>query len=359
MKQNNSAPEARLLNQMIRTQSVLMQAHFEPQSFIQFVADEIHLLTPATGVAVELLEGEEMVYRAVTGSLTEHLNLRFPMKGSISGLCIQKNQVLSSEDTKQDPRVNLEACRTVGAGSLVVSPLIYMKKAIGVLTAVSSTPHAFDSVHIQTLTMMAGFIAAGLKQQFLSEEKKKLLQENALIIKQLQETQVKLSHMANHDYLTGLLNRRMFTTILKQTMDKARRKKHLIGLIYLDIDHFKKINAAFGYETGDQLLIKLGSFLRKSVRSYDAVARLGGDEFIILLDELQDKEDAVRVAKEIAQISNCELLINRVNLKITTSMGIALYQGEKISPVELIKQADQALYQVKDTGRNNFRIYMD
>ncbi|RUR07309.1 sensor domain-containing diguanylate cyclase [Legionella sp. km772] len=341
-----------LLEQVINTQNLLASAHFDLQDFMELVTHKIQELTLATGAVIELVEDESMVYQAVAGSVSLYRGLKLPRAHSISGLCLRQNKILIARDTENDPRVNLEACRKVAARSLVVAPLVYSDKAAGVIKIVSKYPDAFNELHVKILELMAGFIASGLKTQLLFEEK-------ANTIKKLKSTQARLDRMTKHDFLTKLPNRKFFDTVLLHAMDKVKRSTGLIALMFLDIDHFKWINDNLGHPVGDKLLVKFASFLKKNVRKYDFVVRLGGDEFVILFDDLSAKEDAISIAEKIINKLSRTVLLENHPHAISTSIGIALYRGESLSPASLVKQADDALYQVKLAGRKGFKVYGD
>jgi GAF domain-containing protein len=159
------------LELLVQTQKKLLDADFDLSSFMDLVVEEMQLLTPATGVVVELVEGDEMVYRAATGTVKDYIGLRLTIQGSISGLCVQKQEVLISNDTEKDPRVNVEACRRVSARSLVVAPLMHLGRAVGVLKILSRAPDDFTDEDVKTLQLMSGFLASALANQILQEIK--------------------------------------------------------------------------------------------------------------------------------------------------------------------------------------------
>ena len=203
------------LNQIIKTQNCLTSAEFDLQALMQLIAEQMQALTQATGAVIELIENNQMVYRAATGTVEKFIGLRLNIENSISGLCVHENTILFSEDTEIDPRVNQEACRLVEARSLVVAPLIYQNKTVGVLKIVSKKPHTFNTSHVKTLQLMANFIAAGLAHQIAFETNKKLLAERNVMLIELQAANNKLYHMAYYDHLTHLPNRKTFTENIK------------------------------------------------------------------------------------------------------------------------------------------------
>jgi putative methionine-R-sulfoxide reductase with GAF domain len=150
----------------------LTEAKADLQSFLDLTVSEMLTLTPATGVVVELVEGDQMVYRAATGTMEAYLGLRLGKTGSLSGLCVEKGEVLNCEDSEHDARVNLEACRKVGARSLVVAPLFHLNKAVGVLKIISDKPNAFTAEDVVILEKVAQGLGHVLANQIYQEVRK-------------------------------------------------------------------------------------------------------------------------------------------------------------------------------------------
>jgi diguanylate cyclase (GGDEF)-like protein/PAS domain S-box-containing protein len=166
----------------------------------------------------------------------------------------------------------------------------------------------------------------------------------------------KLQHLANHDDLTGLPNRSAFNCRLTDSMARARRSNETIALMFLDIDHFKSINDAYGHEVGDNLLMNFSSHVRKNLRESDFLARLGGDEFTIILEGIIVEDSVEVVARNIVEAIRSRCLIDNMEHRVTTSMGAVVYDRSNISPHELIKLADKAMYKAKRAGRNTFMV---
>ncbi|WLQ16673.1 diguanylate cyclase [Hahella aquimaris] len=175
------------LNQIVETQSHLSQAEIDMTAFMQLVTEKMLTVTPATGAVIELMEGDEMVYQAASGSVHQFEGLRLNLYDSLSGLCVTDRKALISEDTANDPRVNHEACKKVGAASIVVTPLYEEGNIIGVLKILSDTPHAFDHDDLKTLEMMAGLIGSAIGRKIRLQEKEDLLMAKSLTLMQMKQ----------------------------------------------------------------------------------------------------------------------------------------------------------------------------
>ena len=165
---------------------------------------------------------------------------------------------------------------------------------------------------------------------------------------------------ANFDTLTGLPNRRMFHERLRQEMKKSDRAKLPMAILFVDLDRFKEVNDTMGHDKGDLLLKQVAERLTASMRGTDVVARLGGDEFIALLGELRNPADVTRTAREILKQMSTPFDLDGDGVhiaEISSSIGIALYPQDGKDVETLMKNADQAMYAAKESGRNRFQHY--
>ena len=169
-------------------------------------------------------------------------------------------------------------------------------------------------------------------------------------------TDEKISSLVYLDPLTGLPNRRLFNDRLASALTRAADNNQLFALLYLDLDHFKLINDTFGHATGDQLLMEVTDRLQKQAAEQDTISRLGGDEFILLLPQT-DYSKAAEFAQRILDCFNEPFQFNSEELFITPSIGISLYPSDGQDAETLIKNADLALYRVKEEGKNDFRFF--
>ncbi|MEC2799528.1 DUF4084 domain-containing protein, partial [Bacillus thuringiensis] len=166
----------------------------------------------------------------------------------------------------------------------------------------------------------------------------------------LYEKQKQVEHLAFHDALTGLPNRRKFEKDLKVILNTAQTNANDVAVMFLDLDRFKKINDRLGHDVGDLLLIEVANRLRGCLRSKDVVARQGGDEFTILLPEMYSEKSAIFIAEQILTILNKPFFIQGEELSITPSIGIAMYPDYGTDVNELMKNADMAMYRAKANG---------
>jgi len=167
-------------------------------------------------------------------------------------------------------------------------------------------------------------------------------------------TERRLTHRSQHDFLTDLPNPVLLNDRITQAIALARRYEKEAAVLFLDIDHFKEINDSLGHAVGDQLLQSVALRLKASVRESDTVGRKGGDEFVVLLSEIKNADDAaLSAAKICAAVAEMHRSSGH-ELLVTASIGISIYPRDGLDAAELLKSADKAMYQAKNTGRNQY-----
>ncbi|QPF90083.1 sensor domain-containing diguanylate cyclase [Bradyrhizobium commune] len=177
--------------------------------------------------------------------------------------------------------------------------------------------------------------------------------ENAM---QLQEDMLKLRHLADTDFMTGLMNRRSFLTVADDAVAYCRRYKRNMATLMIDIDHFKKINDTHGHAAGDDAIKSIADIISQSIRTTDKAARFGGEEFVVLLREI-DQETAILLAERIrTSIAAATVRHGGTVIPVTVSVGLALFDESDRDVQDVIERADQGLYVAKKTGRN--RVFM-
>ncbi len=173
----------------------------------------------------------------------------------------------------------------------------------------------------------------------------------------LNENEKRLHHLAHHDALTNLPNRLLFEDRLTQALSKARRSRRQVALFFLDLDHLKEVNDNLGHDYGDLLLIDIAKRLRKCVREGDTVARMGGDEFLVLLEEIESIEMIEAMAERICAALTHDLCKDEFCQKISASIGISIFPEDATNGQEMMKNADLAMYRVKNSGKANYQFY--
>lgn len=171
------------------------------------------------------------------------------------------------------------------------------------------------------------------------------------------QTEQRLHYLANYDPLTRLPHRMLFADRLRQSLARAHWQNRLIALLFVDLDRFKAINDSLGHAVGDQLLVTVAERLLSCAREGDTVARLGGDEFALILVDIAQQADVQKVVQKIQTLLPSPVTIEEHEILITSSMGISLYPSDGDDPDTLLKNADTAMYQAKQLGRNRYQYY--
>ena len=181
----------------------------------------------------------------------------------------------------------------------------------------------------------------------------------SLIEEQVQHRTNELFRLANYDDLTHLPNRAYFNRTLEQLVMQAKSTDTEFTLMFLDLDGFKNVNDTFGHHSGDELLRNVGARLISAVREGDIVSRLGGDEFVILLAGLSDRILTEGICRRIIAEVSRPYYIDKNDVQISTSIGVACYPADAKTSTELVEKSDKALYVSKDSGRNTFSFFVD
>lgn len=168
----------------------------------------------------------------------------------------------------------------------------------------------------------------------------------------------RLTHLAQYDQLTGLVNRTLFRDRLIHAMARSKRLQQPMGLMLLDLDRFKSVNDTMGHDAGDQLLKAVADRLRECVREVDTVARMGGDEFTIILEALSHEDDITAVAQRITKSLTESFPLGNQRVSIGVSIGITVYPLDDHEIDDLLRHADSAMYRAKQQGGNSFQFHI-
>jgi diguanylate cyclase (GGDEF)-like protein len=176
-------------------------------------------------------------------------------------------------------------------------------------------------------------------------------------ISERRQAQSKLNYLAYHDPLTGLANRRCFIERLEESLRETAKRDERLAVLFIDLDQFKQVNDSLGHGVGDELLVSVSSRLSEHVRLIDMLARLGGDEFICLMEAVREEGEVEMLAEEIIAAFEQPFVIGDHELFLTASVGISLFPGDADSVVDLMRNADSAMYRAKSLGRGNYHFY--
>jgi len=176
-------------------------------------------------------------------------------------------------------------------------------------------------------------------------------------ITERKKEEAQMERLASYDTLTGLPNRNLLADRVEQGIAQANRHQSLLAMLFIDLDHFKNINDSLGHDVGDGLLQQVAERLKLCLRRSDTIARLGGDEFIALLTEISGEAEASFVAEKMLAVLGDGFEVGGHTVHIAASIGISLFPNDGANKVELMRNADLAMYRAKDSGRNRFAFY--
>jgi diguanylate cyclase (GGDEF)-like protein/PAS domain S-box-containing protein len=171
-----------------------------------------------------------------------------------------------------------------------------------------------------------------------------------------EQLNTKLQELSTHDALTGLPNRVLLHDRFIVARANAQRKNNKLAILSLDLDRFKNVNDTLGHDIGDKLLIAVGERMTSVLRKTDTVARIGGDEFVLLLGDLQQKDEATKIAQKIMEVLRKPINLSDNTLNITISIGLAIFPDDGEDYTDLLKRSDEALYRAKHNGRDNCHL---
>lgn len=259
------------------------------------------------------------------------------------------NALVVQQDYLVDPLIQPWRAQALEYGwrAAAALPIEHGGERWAILAVIGDRPQMFSDDICDVLSQVARLVGHGLDELVL---KQKLAEEKM----QIEEARQKLEKVAFYDPLTGLANRRLLETQLEQAMARQQRQDHVLAICMLDLDRFKPINDAFGHEAGDQVLVSLGQRLAEVLRKNDLVGRFGGDEFVILLESVQNQDDLYQILRKIEHVMTSPIqLENGQSVRVGLSIGVSVYAGAEkmLSPEELLRQADRALYESKNNKK--------
>jgi diguanylate cyclase (GGDEF)-like protein/PAS domain S-box-containing protein len=178
-----------------------------------------------------------------------------------------------------------------------------------------------------------------------------------LDISERKKEEERIQYLANYDVLTGLPNRYLLGDRLEQGLSRSQRHKTKLAVIFIDLDHFKNINDSLGHDVGDALLKMVADRLKLCLRRSDTIARQGGDEFVAILGDLNSEDEATFIAEKMIEALSSQFIVGEYQLSVTPSIGLSIYPDDGETTMQLLRNADLAMYRAKDAGRNRLEYY--
>ncbi|MFQ5926072.1 MAG: diguanylate cyclase [Terriglobia bacterium] len=313
------------LDQVLKTIMDKIQEFLQPDTWSLLLVDE---------------RTNELYFQIATGAGAGKLkDVRLKMGEGIAGWVAQTGEATIVPDVSKDERFysGVDQKTEMRTHSIVCVPIRGKERVLGVIELINYVgQRPFDENDLQLMQAMADYAAIAL--------------ENALHVRRIHELTIT-------DDVTELYNVRHLNFVLDTEIYRSNRYGYHFSLIFVDLDHFKEVNDTYGHLVGSKLLREIADLLRSSLRLIDYAFRYGGDEFVVLLPQT-DKENASIVARRLrARLIQHEFLNEEgLNLRLTASIGLATYPTDAKSKAELIRLADEAMYLVKNTTRNNIAV---
>lgn len=235
--------------------------------------------------------------------------------------------------------------------TLLFMPLVHNQAVLGMFSLQSRIANRFSHEELELLSSLAPFLAItmsnALSHQRLSELNSALTHEKC----QIEAAQERIEHMANHDTLTELPNRRMLADFVDAKIEECRQRQTSFYLVYIDLDAFKPVNDHYGHRVGDQVLRALAKRLKNALRSTDFAARVGGDEFIIIINDFDSVKKLDAFVKRILEVIEKPLRVDEKRLGVSASVGVARFDDHGRDLDQLMHHADLAMYDIKRSGK--------
>jgi diguanylate cyclase len=234
------------------------------------------------------------------------------------------------------------------SGLALILSMLVSRIVTGPLNAMVSAINRFSKEHVISTLPLTRKDELGLLSRSFHDMQTQIMTH----LSELNENRKALDHLARHDTLTGLPNRRMFFDRLEHAIASSRRSGKNLAVLFVDLDRFKEINDTFGHTAGDKLLVNVAILLKSTVREVDTVARLGGDEFVILIDMIDEPKHVTKVIQKLHTLFQRAIQIDGREIYVFASIGASIFPKDGKDADELMQKADQAMYDSKRDGGN-------
>lgn len=267
----------------------------------------------------------------------------------------RKPVLISDKDSESAQYLDRPATRKgPPSQSIVCLPLTIEERAVGVMTLQNYKARAYTPNHLTFLEALAPYVSIAVENALIHDRLEDLNKALSDEKRRLERATLKISHLANHDTLTGLPNRRLLFELMGKSIDTARRANSKIGVLFIDLDDFKPINDEYGHAAGDGALVAISERLRGLVRASDIVARIGGDEFVAVVTNIKSRDDLEKVARKIIDEGARPLSFCGKSRCLGMSMGVSIFPDNSQSVEDLVNMADAAMYRVKHLDKNSY-----
>jgi diguanylate cyclase (GGDEF)-like protein len=312
------------LDSILQTIMEKMAEYFRPDTWSLLMVDE---------------ERNELYFAIAVGDKAEALkNVRLKVGEGIAGWVAQHGEQQIVPDVSADPRFakRIDKMTKMETQSIICVPLRSKHRVLGVIQLVNVDMHGFSKGELFFLNSLSDYAAIAI--------------ENARAVEKIQELTIT-------DDCTGLYNARHLHKTLETEVYRSSRFAYEFSVLFIDLDHFKRVNDTHGHLVGSKLLAEIGYLIKAQLRLIDYAFRYGGDEFVILLPQT-GKEQALVVAKRLREALRTSTFCQeeKLNLKVRASMGLSTFPHDAKTPQDVIRQADEMMYMVKNTTRDNIGI---
>lgn len=344
---------ARMLAALSATSEAIMRAKTREQLF-QLVSEAAVRGGKFTSTVISLIQPNDHFLRIVAASgpsadvsrtVKTSTSAAHPEGRGLTGTAFRTRSPCISNDYLADRQRSAfhGVVRTTGAQSGAALPLLSGGEAVGVLLFMSAERDTFTPEFVEILERLAANLSFALENFDRADEKEK--------------AEERVKYLATHDSLTDLPNRALFGQLLNFSIKTAQRYERGCAVLFIDLDRFKIINDSLGHAAGDQLLTEMASRLRSAIRTSDVVARLGGDEFVVLLGEVSDRPQVTSIAQGVLSALSGPMELAGQECRVTASIGVSIFPEDGTDEQTLMKNADLAMYQAKQEGKNDIRFF--
>ena len=321
-------------------------ASLDPDKIVQLLYDSLSQLVTIDGLLIAFFDESnadlDIRYIIENGSYLEPVRIPVRPERSLTSWVVHNDADLIINSREEALRYTKAIHHLDGTAykseSFLLVRLRIEGRIIGVISVQAVQKNRYRASHLQVLQALASFIAIAMT--------------NSSAHQSLVAANEKIAHMATHDPLTGLPNRAHILTRLGNELDRCRRYESSLAVLFIDLDGFKEINDSYGHRAGDEMLIAIAGRLRTGIRATDATGRLAGDEFLVILTDDCTAEKGILLAEQIRKNLSERVDFEGNSLKVTASIGLAVYPDDAGDAGDLVNAADQAMYRAKASGKD-------